>query len=496
MACTKLIKLLYLKFNTRKLHGKANRMTSNWRRAMKIELERGNSGKQEESHHRVCIYRVPSSLRRIKPKAYEPKNISIGPYHHGEPHLRDMETLKKRFYRRLFNNHANKAKLGEAFEFLEKEERQVRGFYNEHIKLSKDNFLKMVLVDGSFIVQLLRELSACEFRKVPPSLSPWMLPIIRCEMIMLENQLPMFVLSKLFELTSADSAPSGPNITLKDVALRFFYPLLQVDSNYIPDSKKAGELSELHFLDLLRSSIMPNNILESGKADVGRKSKPHMIHSVTELIEAGVQIKADESKNLLDISFGKKMGFLKRKLTIPPLYINDHTCTVFRNMLAFENCHQDCDRMVTAYLFFFNGLVNSAGDVSFLRYKGVLHHSLGNDNTVSKLINNITKEIVLDKHKWYLYKVVNEANEYSATCYARVRASLVHHYFTSWVVIASTLGSLLVLYFTFIQIVFSFGKSSKAFENKSFGSVIYDAFCVPYLLDKLKLVAWFLYNFL
>ncbi|WVZ19161.1 hypothetical protein V8G54_006483 [Vigna mungo] len=471
MASAKLIKLVYLRFNTRKFHGNANRITSSWRGDMKRELESGNSGKQEESDRRVCIYRVPSSLRRIKPKAYTPKNISIGPYHHGAPHLRDMEDLKKRFYRRLFNNHANKAKLGEAFKFLKKEERQVRRFYNEHIKLSRNKFLKMVLVDGSFIVQLLRELSACEFEKVPRSLSPWMLPIIRYEMIMLENQLPMFVLNKLFELTSADSAPSGPNITLKDLALQFFYPLLQVDSNYIPDSKKAGKLSELHFLDLLRSSIMPN---KSGKTDVERKSKPHMIRSVTELMEAGVKIKADESKNLLDISFGKNLGFSGRKLTIPPLYINDHTCTVFRNMVAFENCHQDCDRMVTAYLFFFNGLVNSAGDVSFLRYKGVLHHSLGNDNTVSQLINNITKEIVLDKQKWYLYKVVNEANEYSDTCYARVRASLVHHYFTSWVVIASTLGSLLVLYFTFIQIVFSFGKSSKAFENQSFRSVICD----------------------
>ncbi|XP_014492766.2 UPF0481 protein At3g47200-like [Vigna radiata var. radiata] len=456
-------------------------MTSKWRGDMKRELESGNSGKQEESHHRVCIYRVPSSLRRIKPKAYTPKNISIGPYHHGAPHLRDMEDLKKRFYRRLFNNNSNEAKLGEAFKFLEKEQHQVRRFYNEEIKLSPDKFLKMVLVDGSFIVQLLRELSKCEFRKVPPSLSPWMLPIIRYEMIMLENQLPMFVLNKLFELTSADSAPSGPTITLKDLALRFFYPLLQVDSNYIADSKKAGELSELHFLDLLRSSIMPNNILESGKADVERKSKPHMIRSVTELMEAGVKIKADERKKLLDISFGKNLGFSGRKLTIPALYINDHTCTVFRNMVAFENCHQDCDRMVTAYLFFFNGLVNSAGDVSFLRYKGVIHHSLGNDNTVSKLINNITKEIVLDKHKWYLYKVVNEANEYSDTFYARVRASLVHQYFTSWVVIASTLGSLLVLYFTFIQIVFSFGKLSKAFENQSFGSVIYNVLCLPYI---------------
>ncbi|KAK7354733.1 hypothetical protein VNO80_20201 [Phaseolus coccineus] len=473
MACTKVIRLAYHMFNARKVHSTANRMSSNWRDLMKKELENGKSGKQEQTHHPVCIYRIPSNMRRVEPKAYRPNNISIGPCNHGAPHLRNMEALKKSFYRRLFNNDANSARLDEAFKFLEEQETNVRGCYNEDIKFSSDEFLQMMLVDGSFIVQLLRDLSACEFGKVP-CLSPWMLPIIRREMLMLENQLPMFVLNKLCELTSVVSAPSGPNIGLKDLALRFFYPLLQVDSDNILENKKADELRGLHFLDLLRSAIRPN--MEGEKP---RKFQAHMIRSVTELIEAGVKIKADESKQLLDISFGKKWGFLTRQLTIPPLYINDHRGTVFRNIVAFENCHKDCEPDVTTYLFFFNGLINSAGDVSLLHYKGVLHHSLGNDNTVSELINNITKEIVRDKTESYLYKVVNEANYYFASFYARKRASLVHHYLTSWVVGVSTIGALLALYFTFIQTVCSFADSFKAFENQSFGSVFVDVFCIP-----------------
>jgi len=470
MACAKLIRLAY---HTRKVHSTANRMSSNWRDLMKKELENGNSGKQEQTHHPVCIYRVPSNIRRVEPKAYRPNNISIGPCHHGAPHLRNMEALKKRFYRRLFDNDANAAKLDEAFKFLEEQETTVRRCYNEDIKLSSDEFLQMMLVDGSFIVQLLRDLSACGFGKLP-CLSPWMLPIIRREMIMLENQLPMFVLSKLFELTRVVSAPSRPNIGLKDLALRFFYPLLQVDSDSVLESKKADALRGLHFLDLLRSGIRPN--LEGEKP---RKSQPHMIRSVTELIEAGVKIKTDESKQPLDISFGKKWGFLTRELTIPPLYINDHRGTVFRNIVAFENCHKDCNPDVTTYLFFFNGLINSAGDVSLLHYKGVLHHSLGNDNTVSELINNVTKEIVRDRTESYLYKVVNGANSYFASFYARKRASLVHHYLTSWVVGVSTIGALLALYFTLIQTVCSFADAFRDFENKSFGSVFRDVFLIP-----------------
>ncbi|QCE13164.1 UPF0481 protein At3g47200-like [Vigna unguiculata] len=471
MACAKLITLVYFRFNTRKFHGTANRsMTSNWRGVMEEELE---SGKQEETQHPVCIYRVPHNMRRVEPKAYRPNNISIGPCHHGAPHLRNMEDLKTTFYRRLFNNHANQPKLDQAFKFLEEQQTNVRRCYNEEIKFSSDEFLQMMLVDGSFIVQLLRDLSACDFQNVAPCLSPWMLPIIRREMIMLENQLPMFVLSELFELTSVVSASSRPN--LKDLALRFFYPLLQVDSDYTLDTKKAGELRGLHFLDLLRSAIRPD--LEGEKP---RNFQPHMIRSVTELIEAGVKIKVDESKQLLNISFGKKWGFLTRQLTVPPLYINDHRGTVFRNIVAFENCHKDCNPDVTTYLFFFNGLINSARDVCLLHYKGVLHHSLGNDKTVSELINNITKEIVLDKHKSYLHKVVNDANKYFASFYARKRASLVHHYLTSWVVGVSTIGAVFGLYCTFIQTVRSFADSLEAFKNKSFGSVILDIFCVPF----------------
>ncbi|KAK8466037.1 hypothetical protein PHAVU_009G240611 [Phaseolus vulgaris] len=472
MASAKLIRLAYHMFNTRKLHSTAIRMSSNWRDLMKKEFENGNSGKKKQAHYPVCIYRVPSNIRRVEPKAYRPNNISIGPCHHGAPHLRNMEPLKKSFYRRLFDNDANAAKLDEAFKLLEKEETNVRGCYNEDIKLSSDEFLQMMLVDGSFIVQLLRDLSVCEFGKVP-SLSPWMLPIIRREMLMLENQLPMFVLKKLFELTDVVSAPSEPNIGLKDLALRFFYPLLQVDSENMLESKKTDD--DFHFLGLLRSAISPN--LEGEEQ---RKFQPHMIRSVTELKEAGVKIKADKGKQLLDISFGKKWGFLTRQLTIPPLYINDHRGTVFRNIVAFENCHKDFKPDVTSYLFFFNGLINSAGDVSLLHYKGVLHHSLGSDKTVSELINNITKEIVRENTESYLYKVVNEANSYFVSFYARKRASLVHHYLTSWVVGVSTIGAFFALYFTLIQTVCSFAESFKVFENQSFRCVFADAFCKPF----------------
>ncbi|KAK7303889.1 hypothetical protein RJT34_14807 [Clitoria ternatea] len=476
MACTKLIRLTFHKLiSARKFHSSTER-SSNWRNLMKKELENGNIGVAKESDD-VCIYKVPSNMHQVEPKAYTPNNISIGPYHHGSQQVQKMEPLKRKFYRRLFDPKGqNGDKLDEAFEFLEEQEVNVRRCYmdKDSIELSNDEFLQMMLIDGSFIVQLLRDLSQSEFGQVP-YISRWMLQIIRRELIMLENQLPLFVLTKLFELTSASSS-SSPCTSLKALALRFFYPLLQVDSDNFPECERADEFRGVHFLDLLRSSIRPK--LEGENA---RRAQHHMIRSITELTEAGVKIKADETKQLLDISFGKKYGVLTRELTIPPLNINDHKGTVFRNIVAFEKCHKTCNPDVTTYLFFFNGLINSANDVALLHYKGVLHHSLGNDNTVAELINNITKEMVRDKDESYLHKVVNDANLYFASFYARKRASLVHHYLTSWVVGISTIGALLALYFTFIQTVCGFAGALPAFKTHHFRSLFFDAFCLPLL---------------
>lgn len=234
MACNKLIRVTFPKFSTRKFHDTTER-SSNWRDLMKKELENGKSliRREESSDDPVCIYRVPSNMRQVEPKAYRPNNISIGPFHKGAPHLHKMELLKKNLYCRLFNvNGSNK--LDEAFKFLEEQEVNARRCYNDEIKLSSDEFLQMMLIDGSFVIQLLRDLSACDQfgsqqKQFPNYLSRWMLPIMRRELIMLENQLPLFVLNKLFDLTTSQSQPCSTS-SLKALALRFFYPSLQVDS--------------------------------------------------------------------------------------------------------------------------------------------------------------------------------------------------------------------------------------------------------------------------
>ncbi|KAI6704802.1 hypothetical protein NL676_007764 [Syzygium grande] len=104
-------------------------------------------------------------------------------------------------------------------------------------------------------------------------------------------------------------------------------------------------------------------------------------------------------------------------------------------MVAFEQCHKNCKPDATAYLFFFNGLVNSANDVEILHYKGIVHHSLGSNKEAAKLVNKLCKEVDWDGEESYLHKVVcDDIDVYFKSMRAKLRARLVHYYFNNWVV--------------------------------------------------------------
>ncbi|XP_020412938.1 uncharacterized protein LOC18770780 [Prunus persica] len=62
-----------------------------------------------------CIYRIPSKLRNVKDEAYTPQLISIGPFHHGNPKLADMESHKKKYYENFCQRTSRKKEELETF---------------------------------------------------------------------------------------------------------------------------------------------------------------------------------------------------------------------------------------------------------------------------------------------------------------------------------------------------------------------------------------------
>ncbi|GKV24674.1 hypothetical protein SLEP1_g34258 [Rubroshorea leprosula] len=361
-----------------------------------------------------------------------------------------MEQLKWKFFHRLFDSSRPRIKLDPVINAMEELEEEARGCYWGKIQLSSENFVKMMLIDGCFIVELFKELEQHNFIYAP-SIQRWMLPTLRRDLIMLENQLPLFVLQKLFELTSS---PEESSTSLQDLTHQFFNPLLQRDSNSALQCINKEAKGKRHFLDLFRSSILPrcsdteetNNRKDSSiTANKGLIAGEvnETIRSVIKLKEAGFIIEKGKNRPPLDV---RSEG---RVLQIPPLYIDDHKGTVFRNMVAFEQCHHKCTPDVTSYLFFFDELINSAEDVELLHREEVIQHSIGNNKEVAKLVNSLCKEITRNADQSYLHKVVSEANQYYDTYYAKIRAQLVYHYFSSWKVGISTVAGIIALFLNY-----------------------------------------------
>lgn len=481
--CSSLItRLLFRKTSSRTFHGISKRWDANPEvslAALKEELE----VKVPIDRQNACIYRVPLNMRNVQPNAYTPNIISIGPYHHGDQRLQEMEDLKWEFFHRL--NLTNGVQLDPVMKAMEDLEQEARNSYwDKAEQISKDKFVRMMLVDGCFILELFRELKQNNFH-FARSIKRWMLPTLRLDLIMLENQIPLFVLQKLFELTRRSSEES--TTSLEDLALRFFNPLLQREPNSDVQVQLGVIEKRQHFLDLFRLSIVPRYLSKAEETNSGSGGSMDggsggdvtdmmmMMRSMTELMEAGFVIEKAANRPPFDV---RSEG---RWLKIPPLYIDDYKGTLFRNMVAYEQCHleHECKPYVTSYLFFFDGLINSALDVGLLHHKGILHHSLGSDKEVARLVNGLCKEIARDGgRESYLHKVVSDVNAYYGSSYARIRARLVHHYFRSWVVGISTFGAILVLYLTLIQTGYGFVGDLENLE-KPFHYYLVDCLFLP-----------------
>ncbi|KAL6314332.1 hypothetical protein AAG906_021041 [Vitis piasezkii] len=208
----------------------------------------------------------------------------------------------------------------------------------------------------------------------------WMLRTLQRDLLKLENQLPFFVLKSEFD----------------------------------------------HMLEVFRSTFLSsvNQDITSGceqlkiSVNVPLVQERQLIHSVTELEEAGVKLKMREDCDLLDINF--QAGVLK----IPPLYIDDNTAVLFLNFVAYEQC-EDTKPFFTNYLI-------RRRDSS---QNGIINHVLGSDQDVADLFNKLGREVVYDLDECYLSQQIKRVNNYCKTYYARKWrvwfTNLKHDYFSN-----------------------------------------------------------------
>ncbi|XP_033512960.1 UPF0481 protein At3g47200-like [Nicotiana tomentosiformis] len=437
----------------------------------------------KDSSSKCCtIFKVCVGLNESNPDAYKPKVISIGSYHKHNPELRFMEKYKLRYLQRFLCR-----KVGIDVESCIRElEDEALKCYDDIENLDSDivaKFSKILLLDGCFLIEFIRE--SCE---MCPEGEGWIIPggcldnQIRRDLLLLENQLPFFVLTKLHHMTKDEEDKIPFTKMVKKTFLPCFPKMTPASFN-----ESEGNAAEIkHLLQVLHMSCHPSVIKTTSLTNPSMETehswkslccnplqiirsndkpidKDHLTgHNVmpnaTEFSESGVSFikvgyindylekeNRGDNTSLFDIKF--ENGLLK----IPSFRVTDETETLLRNLIAYEQQSSHvCPRYFSDFTIFMDYLIDSDKDVSLLSRKGI-----GEDKEIATLFNKIGKAVNISSdfhYKEECRKLVHHCEQPRNL----MKASLRHNYFNTPWVGASTLAAVVLLILTAMQTVLAF----------------------------------------
>ncbi|QCE01480.1 hypothetical protein DEO72_LG7g2777 [Vigna unguiculata] len=427
-----------------------NMEETKWVVQIKEELKSNgiSSEHEKEQWQRHSIYKIPSRVTALNKRAYRPQAVSFGPYHHGEEHLKDMEDHKHRALLHFLQRCKKPIEL--IFHCMDQVVEELRGSYNPLDEIwmqDRPRFVQMMIVDGCFMLEILRANDGVpdDYAENDPVFGQHgklnVVPYIKRDMLMLENQLPFSVLRILIELENDTN--QGEELLMKQM-LKFF-------SAGTPETRTLGKC--MHVLDVYRKSL-----IYQGPTHRTRVSKPkrrrrfhgddEIIRSATELQDAGIRFMKSRTHSLGDVSFGGGV------LRLPTLVVDDTTEYMFLNLIAFERLHAEAGNDVTSYIFFMDTIIDSEMDVALLHRNGILVNALGSDKAVAKLFNSLSKDIAVDPHG-VLDVVRMSMSNYCKKPWNMWRANLIHTYFRNPWAIVSLVAAVFLFALTIVQTVYT-----------------------------------------
>ncbi|XP_022743827.1 UPF0481 protein At3g47200-like [Durio zibethinus] len=445
------------------------------------------------------IYKVPYPLREKNEKAYEPNVISIGPDHRGKERLKSMEVIKRHCFNRMIKQRKDEAK--KFVSAMKDMEKKVREFYEQPLEcIDSDTFVEMMVLDGCFIV-LLFQLNdylvniLCKMKKGTHD-------EIFYDLLLVENQLPFFVLLKLYDMikTSSVEFPTlvfsfyskgllpGPGICHpgrfpKPVSIKHLLGF--VNGCWLPSEPEveAEVKAKETIAQCLRKFICCRgkqvvqrlrNFIYRGREqeEEGSNRSWKFIRSATELEEAGINFekKVWKQKEGLETEL-KKMSLFDVEFTddgtlkIPILRVEDNTERILRNFLAHEQfLRSSKSTYVGDYVMLMDNLINSGKDVQLLCKQGIVVNCLGDDEVVAQMFNKLGDAIYVhnDFNNFYYADIFDNVDKH---CKKRRnkwkgklkkwKAKLMKDYFNSPWSFISVVTAVVLLLLTAVQTIFS-----------------------------------------
>ncbi|KAI9110450.1 hypothetical protein K1719_018610 [Acacia pycnantha] len=391
-----------------------------------------------------CIYRVPLVLRQHNEEAYTPKFVSIGPFHYGKERLQDMERHKQI----MFKSFAHKAdrvgsSLDDLVHLVKYLEPKVRASYSETINLTKQELVKMTLIDSSFIIELFSSMWMSEIPNDAKLSLPSFQTYIFEDLLLFENQLPFFVIEELFNKAfphdNRDSLPSFLELTYRNFG------------HFNRQNLKPNiDVKIKHFTDLLRLFYLQGKESQRQPFSLDQIGSHILSYNANVLKEAGIKLKVGTSKFLLDLKFSGHV------LEIPKIYVGDRTELVFRNMIALEQCLYPHATYIADYALVMDCLIDTHKDVDLLVHKKIVDNiMLGDSHSVASLFNGLVKNVPQSSLNSDYFEMNQRLNGYCEDPWNKMKATLRRDYCnTPWRTVASIAG-IIILVLTIVQAIIS-----------------------------------------
>ncbi|VAI11780.1 unnamed protein product [Triticum turgidum subsp. durum] len=365
------------------------------RRILEEEIELGDD-------QPVSIFDVLKPLLCTKPEAYVPQLVALGPYHHCRQGLRDMEMYKLSAAKRA-QSHLPSMKFQQLVDVFATFEHRIRSHYHRQLNLTDETLAWMMAIDVSFLLEFLQTFCKSNnhrtLQRMPSRMSHLVDPSHRTsvhsmllrDIVMLENQIPMFLLVKVVEMWCL-SGHSIQRPNLSSMLSGFFQEEIAVPS-------------------------------------------------ITQLAYVGVTF-TPTAGSISTIEFCARTATLH----LPVISIDMTTEVVLRNLVAYEASIGSRALVFARYVELMNGIIDTDEDARLLREHGIILNHLKSDQEVAELWNGMTWSVRLTRVP-ALDRVIDELNRYHGACWkVRVRAFVKAHLLGSRDMVACAMMVLLLLF--------------------------------------------------
>ncbi|GLJ35843.1 hypothetical protein SUGI_0719550 [Cryptomeria japonica] len=234
-----------------------------------IQIKEGLQFQDEEEEEKelcVSVFGVPKELLTVKPEAYIPQCVSIGPYHHWRSQLFEMERYKiaaaKRFERTITG------KFEAVVEEMKKYDWQIRNCYQKFLDYREEVLAWLMALDASFVLECMQfyvKRADCTSSQESSQVmrlgrvldrtcrSATHNSIMR-DLMMLENQLPLFLVQKLLEMQLGCQDKAEERLSnLVSLVCQEWSPFMLK----MRDSSRLCIKERGHILEVLYYSIVP-----------------------------------------------------------------------------------------------------------------------------------------------------------------------------------------------------------------------------------------------